>query len=118
MKVKLYKCDQAFYLEPLKEQIASKLAYGLIVMDRREADIAILRGKAIETVISLKSAVPGKFKVGGQSANRFQRVIEGMAKDFYKKVGEAVNDTFSKFKVDGIIVGGPGPTKESFAPGE
>ncbi len=118
LKVKLYKCAQTFYLEPLKDQIAVKVAYGLIVMDRREADIAILRGKAIETLVSMKSMVPGKFKVGGQSAARFARVIDGMAKDFYKKIGEAVNKTFEKVEVEGIIVGGPGPTKETFVNGE
>ncbi len=118
LKIKLYKCAQTFYLEPLKEQIAVKVVYGLIVMDRREADIAVLKGKAIETLASMKSMVPGKFKVGGQSAARFARVIEGMAKDFYKKIGYAANDIFSKVEVAGIIVGGPGPTKETFVDGD
>ena len=62
--------------------------------------------------------VPGKFKVGGQSAGRMARVIEGMAKDFYKKVGDFVNQKFASAEINGILVGGPGPTKEDFVNGE
>jgi len=66
INVKLYRCDQTFFLDPLKEMLEIKSSYGLIVMDRREADIALLRGKNIQSLISLSSMVPGKFKVGGQ----------------------------------------------------
>ena len=117
INVKLYRCDQTFYLEPLKELMEIKVAYGLIVMDRREADIAMLKGKTIQHIMSMKSMVPGKFKVGGQSAARMARVIEGMAKDWYGKIGRAVNEVFTREKVKGIILGGPGPTKDSFLSG-
>jgi len=118
LKIKMYKCDQTFYLEPLKEQMAVKVAYGLLVMDSREADIAILKGKSIIPISSLKSAIPGKFRAGGQSAARFARVREGMVKDFYKKIGEVVNKELSGKEIVGILVGGPGPTKEDFVNGE
>ena len=118
LKIKLYKCDQVFYLEPLKEQMAVKVAYGLLVMDTREANIAILKGKSIVPVTSLKSAVPGKIRAGGQSAARFARVREGMVKDFYKKIGETVNKELSGKEIVGIIVGGPGPSKEDFVAGD
>lgn len=118
IKVKMYRCDQAFYLDPLIEQLETKAIYGLVVMDRREANLALLKGKAIVPVLDLDSMVPGKFKVGGQSAARMARVIEGMAKDFYKKVGGLVNEKFSGTEIKGIIVGGPGPTKEDFVAGD
>ena len=117
INVKLYRCDQTFFLEPLKEMLEIKASYGLIIMDRREADVALLRGKNIQSLISLSSMVPGKFKAGGQSAARMARVIEGMAKDWYKKVGDAVNQIFSQQKVKAIILGGPGPTKDEFLSG-
>jgi len=118
IKVKMYRCDQAFYLDPLIEQLETKSTYGLLVMDRREANLALLKGKQIISLIDLDSMVPGKFKVGGQSAGRMARVIEGMAKDFYKKVGGFVNDKFSGAEIKGILVGGPGPTKEDFVNGD
>jgi len=118
LKLKMYKCDQSFYLEPLKEQMAVKVAYGLLVMDNREADIAVLKGKIIVPVTGLKSAVPGKIRAGGQSAARFARVREGMVRDFYKKVGEAANKELAGKEIIGILVGGPGPTKEDFVNGD
>lgn len=118
LKLKMYKCDQVFYLEPLKEQMAVKSAYGLLVMDVREANMAILKGKIIVPIKGLKSAVPGKIRAGGQSAARFARVREGMVKDFYKKIGAAVNKELAGKEIVGILVGGPGPTKEDFIGGD
>ncbi len=118
IKVKIYRCDQAFFLEPLREQLEVKALYGLLVMDRKEANLALLKGKQIVPILNLDSMVPGKFKVGGQSAGRMARVIEGMANDFYKKVGGFANEKFADKNIKGIIIGGPGPTKEDFARGD
>jgi len=117
LKMKIYRCDQVFYLEPLKDMLLEKKTYGLIVIDGREANIALLKGKSIVPIKSFKSAVPGKMRAGGQSAARFARVREGLLKDFFKKVGEAVNEEFAKLDLAGILVGGPGPTKEEFVEG-
>jgi len=117
LNLKVYKCDQEFYLEPLIEYTLPKTAYGLIVLDRREADIAVLKGKTIIPIKSFSSAVPGKFRAGGQSAARFSRVIENLAKDFFKKVADAANKAFTEHEIKGLIVGGPGPTKEDFING-
>ncbi|MBD3262820.1 peptide chain release factor 1 [Candidatus Woesearchaeota archaeon] len=118
LKLKMYKCDQNFYLEPLKEIMTPKSAYGLLVMDSKEASFAILKGKTIIPITTLKSAVPGKMRAGGQSAARFARVREGLVKDFYKKIGETANKKFAGKEIVGILVGGPGPTKEDFVNGE
>lgn len=118
MKLRAYKCGQAFYLSPLEELGAEINSYGLLVLDRREANIAMLKGKAIVPIKSFKSMVPGKIKAGGQSAARFARVTENLAKDFFKKVGDAANTELTKIKnLKGVIIGGPGPTKENFARG-
>ena len=63
----------------------------------------------------MTSGVPGKQKAGGQSAARFYRIREGLAKEFYKRISEVANKEFlGKKELKGIIVGGPGPTKEEF----
>src|SRR3972149_2099665 len=41
----LYRCDSRFYTEPLHEMLAEKDVYGLIVIDRKEATVGLLRGK-------------------------------------------------------------------------
>jgi len=112
---RLYRCDQVFVVDPLKEMLSAKDAYGLFVIDRKEATIAVLEGKRIKILHKFDSGVPGKSKKGGQSANRYRRVIEGKTKDFFKKCAEALKESFFDMKnLKGIIIGGPMPTKDDF----
>jgi len=66
LNMRLYRCDQNFVLEPLIEMMDVKETYGLIVMDRRDADIGLLKGNRILNLVSMHSAVPGKTRAGGQ----------------------------------------------------
>lgn len=116
----VYHCNSKFYLEPLKEMLEEKDVYGLAVIDRREATIGLLKGKRIEVLKVLTSGVPGKHKAGGQSQRRFDRIIEWAAHEFLKRIGEHMNELFLPMKdeLKGILIGGPGPTKEDFAKGD
>ena len=118
LTVKMYRCDQTFVLEPLEQQLEHDLVYGLIVMDKREGTIGLLKGNYIEKLHNLTSGVPGKYKTGGQSSARFQRLREQAAKEFYLRIAEVVNKEFlAKKEIKGIILGGPGPTKNEFLDG-
>src|SRR3989344_3846217 len=112
---RIYRCDQTFKTDLIKELMEYKEVYGLIVMDRREATIGILKGPRIDVLTSEDSVVPGKFKAGGQSAQRFHRLIEGLALAFYKKVAMMCNQEFlPRIKeIKGIIIGGPGHSKKA-----
>lgn len=66
LKTRIYRCDKKFVLEILKDMCETKEVYGLIVMDRREGNIALLKGKAIIPLVQTKSNVPGKTRAGGQ----------------------------------------------------
>lgn len=115
LKIRMYRCDQTFLLEPLKEMLKAKEVYGLVVIDRKEATIGMLEGKNIRMIRHMTSGAPGKMKAGGQSASRFKRLIEEVIKEFYKRVAEGVKEAFyDNPKLSGIILGGPGPTKEDF----
>lgn len=115
LNMRLYRCDQTFVIEPLQEMTETQEVYGLLVIERKEATIGILEGKRIKVLQKMTSMVPGKIKAGGQSAQRYARVIEGMAKDFYKKIAEVMKQEFFEMKnLKGILVGGPIPTKEEF----
>ena len=119
LKIRIYRCDKEFVLDILRDMLEAKEVYGLVVMDRRDANIALLKGKSIVPLVKTHSEVPGKFKAGGQSAQRFHRLIEGAAKDHYKKVAEYMKETFLKMEgLKGIIVGGPGPTKYDLVEGD
>ncbi|MEM1576057.1 MAG: peptide chain release factor aRF-1 [Archaeoglobaceae archaeon] len=115
-----YHCDSKFYLEPLKDMLREKKLYGLIVLDRREATIGLLKGRRIEVLDYDTSMVPGKHRQGGQSSVRFERLREIAIHEFYKKVGEMATNAFlpHKDKLVGILIGGPSPTKDEFYQGE
>ena len=80
LKIRIYRCDKEFVLEPISDMLETKEIYGLVVMDRREGNIALLKGKSIIPLARSTSNVPGKTKAGGQSAARYSRIREGEAK--------------------------------------
>ena len=51
----IYHCNSEFYLEPLQEILAEKDVYALAVIDRKEATLALLRGKRIDIIKHLTS---------------------------------------------------------------
>ncbi|MDD5192211.1 MAG: LAGLIDADG family homing endonuclease [Candidatus Nanoarchaeia archaeon] len=49
------------------------------------------------------------------SAARYSRIRDNMARDFFRKIASVMKDEFFDLKgLKGILVGGPGPTKEDF----
>ncbi|MDY6764535.1 MAG: peptide chain release factor aRF-1 [Halobacteria archaeon] len=116
----IYHCDSNFLTDPLKEMLRDDTLYGLIVLDRREANVGWLKGKRIEPVASTTSLVPGKQRKGGQSAQRFARLRREAIDKFYKDVAEMANEVFvpKLDELDGVLVGGPSPTKEEFVDGD
>lgn len=113
--MRLYRCDQTFVLDPFNEMLEEKEIYGLIVIDRKEAALGLLIGKKVKVLHKFDSFVPGKTTKGGQSAARYARIREGMAKEFFRKVADVAKKEFFNLKnMKGILVGGPGPTKEDF----
>ncbi|RRJ33115.1 peptide chain release factor aRF-1 [Halocatena pleomorpha] len=116
----IYHCDSDFLTEPLEEMLGDKGLFGLIVLDRREANVGWLKGKRVEPVKSASSLVPGKQRKGGQSAQRFARLRLEAIDNFYQEVAGMANDLFvpERHEMDGVLVGGPSPTKDEFLDGE
>jgi peptide chain release factor subunit 1 len=116
-----YHCDSSFLLTPLEDMLHEKKTYGLIVIDRREATVGLLRGKHIEEMAHLTSTVPGKQRKGGQSSHRFQQLRLIAINEFYTKIGNAASEVFlgvDQKDFEGVLIGGPSPTKEEFESGE
>ena len=112
---RLYRCDKTFVVDVLKDIVEERAIYGLVVMDRRDATIALLKGKTIIPIRKTHSEVPGKTRAGGQSAQRFERLREGAKKEHFKKIADYMKDEFLKIKeLKGIILGGPGVTVNDF----
>ena len=112
----LYRCDSAFFTEPLDSMLLDKKYYGLITIDRKEATIGMLSGSRISVLKHFDSLVPSKHHQGGQSSVRFERLIEIAAHEFFKKVADNATTVFLPDIMDlqGIIIGGPGATKDFF----
>jgi peptide chain release factor subunit 1 len=116
LNVKLYWCDSEFHLGPLQEMAQPSEVFGLLTIDKNEATIAVLVGKKYEILGHFTSGVAGKTRAGGQSAHRFERLREEAAQDFYKRISEKMDEMFLDYgdKLKGLIVAGPGITKNYF----
>ncbi len=119
VRVRLYRCDKEFVVEPLESMVEVDEIYALIVMDRKEATIGVLAGKNITMIQNMSSGIPSKVRAGGQSSQRFHRITEGLTKEFYKRIAAEVKSNFyHEDKLKGILIGGPIPTKDEFVDGE
>ncbi len=109
-----YRCDSTFEISQLEEMLIDRTSYGLFVIDRSEAAYGLASGKRLHCQEHITSLVPSKHGRGGQSAQRFERLIEEAADKFFKKASErACNYWLPMIKdLRGIIIGGPGATKD------
>ncbi|HLP80053.1 MAG TPA: peptide chain release factor aRF-1 [Acidobacteriota bacterium] len=115
LNVRIYRCDKQFITEPLEEMMDFDNIYALVVLDRRDGCIALLKGSKIQVLVKTHSEVPGKTRAGGQSSLRFARQREGAAKEHYRKIAEYMKEQLLPLKnLKGIIIGGPGVTINDF----
>jgi peptide chain release factor subunit 1 len=115
VQISLYRCDDHFWTDHLKDMLKDDKAIGILAIDTQEAGIGILTGNDSKTIDSLTSGVAGKHRQGGQSARRFERLRDNELNEYYHRVAAHSKAVFiDQYNVKGIIVGGPGPTKENF----
>ena len=116
LNTRIYRCDKNFVTDLIEDMLVEHEVYGLVVLDRRDATIALLKGKTITPLKKTHSEVPGKTKAGGQSAQRYARIREGAYKDHFKKITDFMKEQFLPLgkNLKGIIIGGPGITVNDF----
>ena len=113
-----YRCEHRFMLEPLYELLRAEEAFGILVIDSKAATFAMLKGKRADIVKDISSGVAGKTRAGGQSARRYERLRQMHLNEFFTRVGKYMTEIYLDApSLKGIIVGGPGPTKEDFLKG-
>jgi peptide chain release factor subunit 1 len=111
----LYQCDDHFHIEYLKDMLREDKVYGILAIDSSEVGIGILSGESFEIVNAMTSGISGKTRKGGQSARRYERGREMELTYFYHRVADTANRIFLEdYKVTGLILGGPGYTKDDF----
>lgn len=114
----LYQCDDHFHLEWLRDMLREEKVFGILSIDSSEVGMGILNGDRLEIADLMTSGISGKTRKGGQSARRYERGREMELTYFFNRVGEHATRVFvDSEKVTGLVVGGPGPTKEEFLKG-
>lgn len=113
-----YRTDKEFHTEFLEPMIEEQDIYGIVIIERDEATIGLLKPSGVQVLDEIEWFIPGKHHKGGQSQRRFDRIIEQMVEEFYKHVAEKINNYFvpliEEKKLKGIIIAGPGYAKLDF----
>ncbi|MDD4353662.1 MAG: peptide chain release factor aRF-1, partial [Candidatus Nanoarchaeia archaeon] len=107
LSIRMYRTENRFILDPLKDMIDEKNVYALICMDTNNAAIGLVKGSSIKTLAEMDSIVPGKMRAGGQSSARFSRVRVGLMLAWFEEIARKANEVLLPIKdLKGIIVGG------------
>ncbi len=118
LNINLYRCDDHFHVEYLEETLKEKELYGLVSIDTSECAIGLLEGDMLKVLSRHTSGIPGKHRAGGQSARRFERLREMAVHQYFDRVAKHINEEFLSDDVfprlKGILIGGPGFTKNDF----
>ena len=118
LKQYLYRCDDHFHVDILKDMLKDDNLIGFLAIDAKDAGWGLLHGDKIEVLTQTGSGVAGKHRQGGQSAKRFQRLREMELTYYYNRVAQTTREYFIDiYPVKGLIISGPGPTKEDFING-
>ena len=115
LKTFLYRCDDHFHTDILKDMLKDDNLIGFLAIDAKDAGWGLLHGDKIEVLKETSSGVAGKHRQGGQSAKRFQKLREMEIGYYFTRVANTTREYFIDiYPIKGLIVSGPGPTKEEF----
>ena len=115
LKTFLYRCDDHFHVDILKDMLKDDNLIGFLAIDAKDAGWGLLHGDKIEVLKETGSGVAGKHRQGGQSAKRFQKLREMELTYFFNRVADITKEYFIDiYPIKGLIISGPGPTKEEF----
>ncbi len=118
LKTFLYRCDDHFHVDILKDMLKDDNLIGFLAIDAKDAGWGLLHGDKIEVLSETGSGVAGKHRQGGQSAKRFQRLREMELTYYFNRVAGTTKEYFIDiYPIKGLIISGPGPTKEDFING-
>jgi len=88
---------------------------GFLAIDAKDAGWGLLHADKIEVLKETGSGVAGKHRQGGQSAKRFQKLREMELTYYFNRVANITREYFIDiYPIKGLVISGPGPTKEEF----
>lgn len=111
--------DDHFQLEQLRLLLRDQRTIGLMIVDAKKSYFGLLRGGQIDLIEEISSGVHGKSGKGGQSQRRYERERKMELSDYFHRVAEHAKKTFiENNKINALLIGGPGNTKNDFLKGE
>jgi peptide chain release factor subunit 1 len=114
-----YEVNNHFLLDPLREMLRDLKVVGLIAIDSKEASFGLLNGERFEFIENITSGIPGKSGKGGSSQRRYERERDMAITHYFHRVAEHAAKAFlGNHKINVLLVGGPGTTKEDFLNGD
>ena len=115
LKTFLYRCDDHFHVDILKDMLKDDNLIGFLAIDAKDAGWGILYGDKVQVLKETSSGVAGKHRQGGQSAKRFQKLREMELTYYFNRLAQITREYFIDiYPIKGLIISGPGPTKEEF----
>ena len=118
LKTFLYRCDDHFHVDILKDMLKEDNLIGFLAIDAKDTGWGLLHGDKIEVLKETGSGVAGKHRQGGQSAKRFQKLREMELTYYFNRVAGITKEYFIDiYPIKGLIISGPGPTKDDFIDG-
>ena len=118
LKTFLYRCDDHFHVDILKDMLKDDNLIGFLAIDAKDAGWGLLHGDRIDVLSETGSGVAGKHRQGGQSAKRFQKLREMELTYYFNRVANVTREYFIDiYQIKGLVISGPGPTKEEFVNG-
>jgi len=115
MQTFLYRCDDHFHVDILKNMLKDENMIGFLAVDAKDAGWGLLHNDKIEVLKSTSSGVAGKHRQGGQSAKRFQKLREMELTYYFNRLATITREYFIDiYPIKGLVISGPGPTKEEF----
>lgn len=105
----LYRCNNIFHTEELKELLEDNDKFGFLIMDGSGSLFGTVQGNTRTILNSFKVDLPKKHGRGGQSANRFARIRTERRHNYLRKVAEAATAAFitnDMPNVKGLVLAG------------
>ena len=105
----LYRCNNLFHTEELKELLEDNDKFGFLIMDGSGSLFGTVQGNTRTVLNSFKVDLPKKHGRGGQSANRFARIRTERRHNYLRKVAEAATAAFitnDMPNVKGLVLAG------------
>jgi len=100
----LYRCDDHFHVDLLKDMLKDDNLIGFLAIDAKDAGWGLLHGDKLEVLSETSSGVAGK-----------HRLREMELGEYYHRVAHTTREYFIDiYPIKGLVVSGPGPTKENF----